>query len=133
MNKLEIAKKMQDNQYECSGICDECPFVPATCGATRETNYDYRKRIIIVQNYIKANNDKETKSKSKYVPFDKPNPELKGKWIKDKITHREFPIDGFDPDDIECYLTVDRWYSNEELFNDFTFEDGSPIGRKVNE
>lgn len=46
-------------------------------------------------------------------------------WVIDKCCFNEFLITG--NQNLAVYI-VDRWYSMKELFDEYTFPDGSPIG-----
>ena len=72
--------------------------------------------------------------KVKYVPFDLSKKEvrdtLRGKWVKHSNTGNEYQITQF-----SCRNNVWTAIANtgEELLKYFTFLDGSPVGKKVEE
>ena len=87
------------------------------------------------------------KPESEYVPFDNFN-EFIGKWesmnpgcivrpkctmpmiwVKDKIGGCIYLINGYEPDDNRPVMIDNAWYSLEGLFKNYTFIDGSIIGK----
>lgn len=72
--------------------------------------------------------------KIKYVPFDLSKKEdrdfLRGKWIRHKKYSTEILIDCFSIDTGKWYV---NGYSAKPLFDNFTFLDGTPVGKKVEE
>lgn len=77
---------------------------------------------------------KPREPKVKYTPFDLNNKEdrnyLRNKWIRRKEGDSESPIISFD-------LYNGNWYtggnSGKELLENFTFLDGTPIGKRMEE
>lgn len=76
--------------------------------------------------------DKEKESQVEYVPFNLDNEDdrncLRDKWIRRKSGEYEVPINNFG-------LHDSRWRTSgllgSELFEFFTFLDGSPVGKKI--
>lgn len=77
---------------------------------------------------------KPKESQVKYVPFDLSKKEdrdfLRGKWIRHKKYSTEILIDCFSIDTGKWYV---NGYSAQPLFDNFTFLDDSPVGKKVEE
>ena len=88
------------------------------------------------------------KKEQKYVPFDLSKPEvrdrLRGKWIRRKPYTsnpnycREVPIDCFEQVDegaegIDSIYWTANGINSHELFEDWTFLDGTPCGEEVSE
>ncbi len=67
----------------------------------------------------------------KYRPYYGANWSLFNKVIKSKDGKRIMTIMGIDTTSINSYHISDDALNNEELFNDWTFEDDSPIGHEV--
>lgn len=68
-----------------------------------------------------------------YIPFDLSDPKdrdaLRDKWVKAKLTGIEARVIGFGAVEV---ILIDRGYITDELLKDFTFLDGSPVGRPAN-
>lgn len=82
---------------------------------------------------IKDKEEKKKESQAKYTPFDLSKKEvrdyLRGKWIKNRTS------------DVECFISIlslvdGDWYAegytSEELLENFTFLNGTPVGNKIN-
>lgn len=69
-----------------------------------------------------------------YIPFDLSDPKdrdaLRDKWVKAKLTSIEARVIGFGAVEV---ILIDRGYTTDELLKDFTFLDGSPVGRRKEE
>lgn len=57
--------------------------------------------------------------------------QLRGKWVRGKKNDSEECIVGFTKNLIDGVCTGADWYSFVDLFYNFTFLDGSPVGKKV--
>lgn len=79
---------------------------------------------------VNDNFDKLLDDNLEYKPYSEPNPDLKGKWVKHKDSGFEWCIIGFsNKEEKYTYVIKDIYISNKELFEDFTFLDGSVIGQ----
>ena len=68
-----------------------------------------------------------------YIPFDLSDPKdrgfLRDKWVKAKTTGIEAKVIGFGAVEV---ILIDRGYTTDELLEEFTFLDGSPVGKPAN-
>lgn len=71
------------------------------------------------------------KTEPKYVPYDSVSEVDRDKWVKDKTDGILSRIVGLDP--IDNAVQFYGWCSLKELFERYTYEDGSPCGKKVEE
>ncbi len=77
------------------------------------------------------------KVKQKYVPFDLSKEEvrdfLKGKWVKGNINGQDylFMIIGFKAVAQGWCVDLGGWFTGEDLLAKWTFEDGTPCGKLV--
>lgn len=77
--------------------------------------------------------DYRIKPEPKYVPYDNISEVDKDKWIKSKsndILSRIMALDARDSDS-SVELRHYGWCSLKELFEYYTYEDGTPCGKKV--
>lgn len=74
--------------------------------------------------------DYRIKPEPKYVPYDSVTEVERDKWVKRKPNGRLYRITELDPSDntVNIYR---GWRDLKSLFNDFTYEDGTPCGKKV--
>lgn len=68
--------------------------------------------------------------KPKYVPYSKPNYSLLGKIVINKQQNNKYIIVGVCIDNV--YIIGYYLCNNDELFNDYVFEDGTPCGELIN-
>lgn len=122
MRAIEYANDSDEESFELIKVAgDTCPFIcveGASCCIIKD----------------KENKKKEEKdSHFTYTPFDLSKKEvrnyLRGKWIENRTS------------DVECFISVlslvdGEWYAegytSEELLENFTFLDGTPVGNKIN-
>lgn len=73
------------------------------------------------------------KSEPKYAPYDNVAELEKDKWVKirDKGILKHMTLTLVDPNTNSVFLS--RWCTLKELFDLFTYEDGTPCGKKVEE
>ena len=71
------------------------------------------------------------KPKAEYRSFNYNNSNLRGVWVKNTSNDNEYLITGFTEKSDNCYLIINAWYSNKQLFENFTYRDGSLIGEKI--
>lgn len=99
---------------------EQYPF--CVCRRETENKFDYVCIIL------------KKEQKAKCVPFDLSKKEdrdaLRGKWIRHKKYSTEILIDCFSIDTGKWYV---NGYSAKPLFDNFTFLDGTPVGKKVEE
>lgn len=69
----------------------------------------------------------------KYVPYNSVNEIDKDKWIKCKLNSELYRIIGLDPNGKLCVCLYFGWVTLRELFENYTYEDGTPFGKKVGE
>ena len=81
----------------------------------------------------------EKESAPEWMPLDLSKPEdrelLRGKWIRSKVNDHESVVTAFKYQEYEwkAHLPQMGLKSGRTLLDDYTFLDGSPIGRKVEE
>lgn len=74
------------------------------------------------------------KPEPQYVPYDSVSEVDKDKWIKNKESGRLHRIEGLDPKDKDHAVRLyNGWFNLKELFEYYTYEDGTPCGKKVEE
>lgn len=72
------------------------------------------------------------KSEPKYVPYDSVAEVDKDKWFKDKSNGMLYRMTQIDPSDNTVSL-IEGWESLKALFERYTYEDGTPCGKLVEE
>lgn len=72
------------------------------------------------------------KHEPKYVPYDNVTEVDKDKWIKNKGNGILSRIVGLEPSDDSVRL-LHGWRSLKDLFEYYTYEDGTPCGKKAEE
>ncbi len=117
---IESANNDNTESFELTKVVsDTCPFV-----------YDFKEDMEGASCCIIK--EKENESQVKYVPFNLDNEDdrncLRDKWVRRKSGEYEVPINNFG-------LHNGRWRTSgllgSELFEFFTFLDGSPVGKKI--
>ena len=79
-----------------------------------------------------AHREYRIKPEPKYVPYDSVLEVEKDKWFKETITGMLYRITQLDPNDSTVRLAL-GWNSLEDLFRLYTYEDGTPCGKLVEE
>lgn len=74
--------------------------------------------------------DYQVKSEVKYVPYDSIEEVDKDKWVKHKVNGILCRIDEVDTNDNTVH-PCHGWVSLLKLFEVYTYEDGTPCGKKV--
>lgn len=78
--------------------------------------------------------DYRVKPEPKYVPYDSVEEVEKDKWFKNKFNDILSRIMGLDANDSDSSVRlVSGWCSLKDLFEYYTYEDGTPCGKKVEE
>lgn len=72
------------------------------------------------------------KSESEYVPYDSIYEVEKDKWFKGKKNGALYRVMQLDPSDDSVNM-AQAWLSLKELFERYTYEDGTPCGKLVEE
>ena len=83
-----------------------------------------------------SNNDYRIKPEPpepKYVPYDSVTEVDKDKWIKNKGNGILSRIMGIDANEALCVRLIGGWRTLKDLFEYYTYEDGTPCGKKVEE
>lgn len=75
--------------------------------------------------------DYRVKPEVKYVPYDNVSEVNKNKWFKGKTSGVLKRISALDPKDNSVYIL--GWFNLNQLFELFTYEDGTPCGKQVEE
>lgn len=76
-------------------------------------------------------NDYRIKPETQYVPYDSVSEVEKDKWVKRKDNGVLKRISALDANDNSVCMY--GWYNLKQLFELFTYEDGTPCGKKVEE
>lgn len=74
--------------------------------------------------------DYRVKPEPQYVPYDSIKEVYKDKWFKHKASGMSYRIILLDPNDNTVQLGY-GWVSLQKLFEDYTYEDGTPCGKLV--
>lgn len=75
--------------------------------------------------------DYRVKPEPEYVPYDSVLEVNRDKWVKKKGIPRLIKINELDLDDIVCVRVGYEWVSLEDLFDEYTYDDGTPCGKLV--
>jgi len=99
-------------------------------GKTLKLYLNGDKRAEQVVDKINTFIEKQSIDINDYEQYSDPNPDLKCEWVKEKDRNVVFMITGYDPDStFDTYLINSYWTNNKELFEEYTYRDGSPIGK----
>lgn len=77
--------------------------------------------------------DYRVKPEPEYVPYDSVLEVDRDKWVKKKGSSVLSKITALDLDDAVCVRVEYDWVSLKDLFEHYTYEDGTPCGKKVQE
>lgn len=75
--------------------------------------------------------DYRVKPEPEYVPYTSVLEVSRDKWVKEERSSVLSKITALDLDDAICVRVEYDWVSLKDLFENYTYEDGTPCGKKV--
>lgn len=90
---------------------------------------DWEEAVDVEWNWVLS--DYRVKPEPKYVPYDSVDEVEKDKWIMRKGSNRIDKITSIDREDNTVFFDI--WEDLQNLFENYTYEDGTPCGKLVND